>query len=92
VLPGQLDLFGDTVTAPSSGLAGVRLRFSSPCRDCGCGVVVINSSKGPHSAAIRCEGCNCHRGWLSRGEVERIAAIVGESGRPTEPIEIGGGR
>jgi hypothetical protein len=92
MLPGQLDLFDNTVTAPSTAaVTGIRLRLPSPCH-CGSGTVIIGSSAGPHSASIRCAGCDRHRGWLSRAEVERISAIVGESGRPTEPIDIGGAR
>jgi hypothetical protein len=92
MLPGQLDLFDNTVTAPSTAaVTGTRLRLSSPCH-CGSNIVVIGSSAGPHSASIRCAECNRHRGWLSRGETERIAAIVGTSGRPTEPIDIGSAR
>ncbi len=89
MLPGQLDLFGDTVTAPSTAaVAGTRLRLPSPCT-CGSGVVIVGSSAGPHSASIRCTRCNQHRGWLSRAEFERIAVIVGKSGRLAEPIKMG---
>jgi hypothetical protein len=91
MLPGQLDLFGNTVTAPSTGLIGLQLRFSSPCH-CGCSIVITGSSAGPYSASIRCNECGVHRGWLSRAEVEHLATIVGESGRSTEPIDIGGVR
>jgi hypothetical protein len=91
MLPGQLDLFQSTTTAPSTGLSGVQLRLPSPC-NCGSGIVTIGSSKAMHNAAIRCSECGVHRGWLSRAEVEHLAAIVGESGRPTEPIDIGSAR
>lgn len=86
MLPGQLDLFGEC-TVPSTGLIGVRLRWSSPCT-CGSAVVTVGASGGPHSAAIRCDKCRKHRGWLARAEFERISTIVGESGRPSEPIDI----
>ena len=86
MLPGQLDLFGNTI-APSTGLIGVQLRLSSPCH-CGSNIVAIGSSKAMHKAAICCSECNHHRGWLSRAEVERITAIISKSGRPTEPIDI----
>ncbi len=87
VLPGQLDLFDNTVTAPSTAaLTGTRLHLPSPCH-CGSSIVIVGSSAGPHSASIRCAECNQHRGWLSRAEHDRISAIVGKS---TEPIDIGG--
>ena len=89
MLPGQLDLFGST-TLPSTGLVGVQARLSSACH-CGCDIIPIGSSNAPHSAAITCNRCHKHRGWLSRAEHERISAIVNESGR-AEPIDIGGKR
>ena len=88
MLPGQLDLFGES-TLPSTGLVGLQARLSSPC-NCGCDIVVIGSGKAMHSAAITCAQCRNHRGWLSRAELDRIGAIVSESGRPTEPIDIRG--
>ena len=94
MLPGQLqfDFLEPVTTAPSTAaVAGVQLRLSSPCT-CGCNIVIVGSSKAMHSASIHCAGCSQHRGWLSRAEHERISAIVGKSGRPTEPIDIGSAR
>jgi hypothetical protein len=91
MLPNQLDLFDNATTTPSTGLTGLQLRLSSPCH-CGSDIVVVGSSKGPHSAAIACGQCHKHRGWISRAEFDRIAAIIGESGRSNAPINIGGAR
>jgi hypothetical protein len=90
VLPGQLDLFGES-TVPSTGIIGVRLRFASPCR-CGCDVVVVGGPKGPHNAAITCSQCHKHRGWLGRTDFDRIIATISTSIRPTGPIDIGAKR
>jgi hypothetical protein len=94
MLPGQLqfDFLEPVTTAPSTAaVTGTRLRLPSPCH-CGSDIVTIGSSKGPHNAAIHCSGCGVHRGWISRAEFDRIVAIIGKSGRPAQPIDIGSAR
>ena len=91
MLPGQLDLFGDNCTVSSTGIVGLRLRLSSPYL-CGCDIVIVGSSKGPHSAAITCDRCHKHRGWISRAEFDHIATIINNSSsRPIEPIDLTAG-
>jgi hypothetical protein len=87
MLPGQYELFPE-ITAPSSSLIGLQVRFQSPC-GCGSTVVVLESSKAMHEAAIRCNECGKHRGWISRRDADALRAELGRLGkRPTEPISI----
>jgi hypothetical protein len=88
MLPGQPDLFGDC-TLSSTSIVGLPLRLPSACGACGSAIVTLGASRGPHSGAIICDGCNRHRGWISRIEFERIGSFVSKFGRPTEPIKVG---
>jgi hypothetical protein len=71
----QLGLFPE-IAAPSSSLFGRQVHLSSPC-NCGCSIVTVGSSRGPHEAAIRCNRCGRHRGWLSKQDAAALRAEIG---------------
>jgi hypothetical protein len=59
-----------------------------PCAACGETVIAIGQGVGPHTASLRCAACERHRGWLSKETAEILLAMVGQFGRPTEPLAI----
>ena len=75
--------------APCNGdpLFGLVVDLEDPCK-CGTRLVVISSGKGPHSASLRCEACNRHRGWLSKTTHSAISETIKLAGRTTEPIKV----
>jgi hypothetical protein len=84
---GQLPLFSELITEPSTSVIGLQVTLPQSCR-CGESVAITGSSRGPHHASIICGGCGAHRAWMSGTTYNFINAIIDEFGRPVEPIEI----
>jgi hypothetical protein len=83
----QLTLFPE-ITAPSTSLFGLQVRFQSPC-GCGSTVVVLTSSKAMHEAAAYCSQCGKHRGWISKQDAAALRLKLGRlGGRPAFPLKI----
>ena len=68
---------------------GLLVQTPCACR-CGAALAVIGPGKGPHAAALHCEECDVHRGWVSHATHKFLTEIVNQFGRPTEPIVIRG--
>jgi hypothetical protein len=77
----QLNLFPEP-TAPSSSLFGRQVHLSSPC-NCGCSLVTVGSSKAMHEAAIHCNRCGRHRGWLSKQDAAALRTEIDCGKRPS---------
>ena len=85
MLPNQLDMFA---TAPSTSLAGLQVLVSRRCITCGSNAAVLGSSRAMHHAAVLCDRCHRHRGWLGAESAQFINSIIDAFGRPTAPIII----
>jgi hypothetical protein len=84
---GQLPLFSEPITEPSTSVIGLQVTLPGPCR-CGESVAVTRSSRGPHHAGLLCDCCGGHRGWLSGATFRFLSDVIENFGRPIEPIEI----
>ena len=82
----QADLFPE-LTASSTSVVGLEVILPRPCQ-CGEGVAVVGSSKGPHHAGVVCSRCGVHRVWLSGTTSAFLDAILEHFGRPTSPITV----
>jgi hypothetical protein len=83
----QLSMF-QNVTTPSSSPVGLGVILPKQCTDCGSDSAIIGSSRGPHHAALLCECCGSHRGWLRGTTYKILCDVIENFGRPTEPILI----
>jgi hypothetical protein len=91
----QLDLFVTTpasasaasapalfASTPASPLIGLQVKLDSACQ-CGTNTATIGSSGGPHAARLKCEGCSCHRGWISHAAASWLETVQARFGVPT---------
>lgn len=47
-----------------------------PCAKCGSSEHRLGAGKGPHSASLRCAGCDRFIKWIGKNELARIAATT----------------
>ena len=78
-------------TAPTADpLIGRAVSLATVCWRCGSNIALINPSRRPHAAELRCRNCDAHVQWLARDDYETIVkfftAIENEFGAPAEVI------
>jgi hypothetical protein len=84
----QLDLFRQVAPLPPHDRShGLSVQMAMPCR-CGATLAVIGPGKAPHAAALHCEGCDVHRGWVSHATHRFLIELINRFGRPVEPVAI----
>jgi hypothetical protein len=84
---GQLSLFSELITEPSTSVIGLQVTLPQACR-CGESIAIIGPSRGPHHASIICCGCGAHRAWMSGATYNFLSTIIDQFGRPLQPIEV----
>lgn len=43
-----------------------------PCPSCGSTERKLGAGKGPHTASLRCGGCDCFIKWIGKSELAKI--------------------
>jgi hypothetical protein len=73
----QLDLFRQPVVPlpPHDRSHGLLVQTPCACR-CGAALAVIGPGKGPHAAALHCEECDVHRGWVSHATHQFLIELI----------------
>jgi hypothetical protein len=65
--------------AEASRLHGLRLKLERKAdlrNGCCTNFAVVQASKGPHAAELRCAGCGSHRGQLPKEAVNWLLAVL----------------
>lgn len=71
-----------------SDLIGLVVTLPDTCKSCGTRDATVGEGRGPHRAALRCCGCEIHRGWLGAVTYAFLVEIVDKFGKPDQPIAI----
>jgi hypothetical protein len=64
----------------SSSIVGTVIPAGDPCPRCRGGFLTVGSSKGPHSAELRCAGCAMFRGWMPAALYQRFVTGLSTAG------------
>jgi hypothetical protein len=73
--------------ARADQLHGLSVQLSDKCR-CGSSVAIIGEGKGPHRAALFCNRCEQHRGWMPNEAHAFLSEVVRIFGTPKTPIRV----
>jgi hypothetical protein len=73
---------------PRGPLDGLVVRVDRPCRCGSLQAVIVDATKGPHVALLRCTGCSRFHQWMSQVAHKFLLKFVAEFGRPTEPVRL----
>jgi hypothetical protein len=68
------------LTRDSSAIVGSIIPARAPCPRCRGGFVAVGSSKGPHSAELRCAGCGRFCGWMPAAQYFEFASALSTAG------------
>jgi hypothetical protein len=66
--------------SPASSNIGSVIPAREPCPRCRGGFVTVGSSKGPHSAELRCAGCAMFRGWMPAAVLHQFVTGLSTAG------------
>lgn len=75
MLPGQLSLFPESATTPSTSMLGVLVTLPHAC-GCGSITAATGSSSGPHVAKLVRGNCGRFCGWLSAEAANFISSFI----------------
>jgi len=69
-----------------SNLVGIKVKLDRKQQCCN-GTCIIRPGQGPHAALV-CDGCGAHCGWLSQSALNFITETTRRFGAPSEPIVL----
>jgi hypothetical protein len=85
ILAAAPDLFGNLIAPPLLVRLDRQIDHEKPCCN---NVAVVGPGKAQHTAALRCETCGAHRGWLRREALDFLTDLSQRFGAPAEPITL----
>jgi len=71
---------------------GMRVAVHDRCLNCGCNTAYVGRGAAPLYRQLRCEGCDCGRGYASKELRSHLEKFVEQHGQPIEPLILRTGK
>jgi hypothetical protein len=75
-----------------ASIYGLSVVLPDQCRNCNSNGAFVGDAPPPHFAQLKCDGCDCGRGYVGHDFSAFLEEFIKQFGRPTEPIELRTGK
>ena len=71
-----------------ASIHGLSVVLPDRCHNCNSNTAFVGDAPPPHFTQLKCDGCDCGRGYVGHDFCAFLEELIKQFGRPTEPIVL----